>query len=175
MAKKIRVSKNVNSNDHLENFDKKLKKGNNFKFTIGVFFIIVLVIILAIISVSLLFNKPDKKHGNSNDKETSTPINLGDITAPDDCVYVIDNNAKKIRISAESDAGVGDIFSKNIAKLEYRIKDNKIGDVFNIVEVYHGDESRYECAEDWYVINLSDGSKGYIWGGYKSMYVDIIE
>lgn len=91
---------------------------------------------------------------------------------PEDCTFEKIENVKSIKITAESAAGVGDIFSKTIPKIKYRIIDNKIGDVFQVNYTLKSNDSRYNCISNWYSVTLADGTEGFIWGGRNSMYVD---
>ena len=117
---------------------------------------------------------------NKNNKPKDFPQiynNIGDwdIATDEKCEFrIVNDGIKKIRITAESSAGVGDIFSKTLSNISYKIYDNQIGDVLTINYKLAGDENIYECNETWYSVSLSDGTEGFVWGGRQAMYVEEI-
>lgn len=117
-----------------------------------------------------------KKHNKPIDfTEINNYVGEWEIVTDEACTFhIVNDGVKQIRIAAESSAGVGDIFSKTTSNIAYKIYDNQIGDILNVNYKLVGDESIYECNETWYSVTLSDGTEGFVWGGYKSMYVNEI-
>lgn len=129
---------------------------------------VVIIILVLFILLLLVFYKKD----TDNDITNNEHYYEQESELKEEFVYVVTNDVSSITITADSSGGVGDVFSTTNSNLKYRIHDNKIGDTFQVYEKYNGDESRYEYNEDWYVIILDNGEKGYIWGGYQGMYVN---
>lgn len=129
------------------------------------------------INVNVL-NKLFKENKNNKPKDFTQIYNyIGDweIVTDETCQFhIVNDGVKKVRITAESSAGVGDIFSKTTSNIAYKIYDNQVGDILNINYKLAGDENIYECNETWYSVTLSDGTEGFVWGGYQAMYVDEI-
>lgn len=126
-----------------------------------------------------VLNKLYKENKDNKSKKFTELYNYinGDweIVTDEDCTFHrVNDGVKKVRINAESAGGVGDIFSKTTSNPAYKIFDNKIGDVLDINYKLAGDENIYECNETWYSVTLDDGTEGFIWGGYQSMYVQEI-
>lgn len=92
-------------------------------------------------------------------------------TKSEKCTFYPVEGNYKIMVAAESAAGVGDVFSKMDSDIKYRIRDNKYGDVFNVIQKYQGDSSIYKCDETWYLVQDSNNNRGFVWGGRQGMYV----
>lgn len=107
----------------------------------------------------------------------------------------ISHDIMGIFISADSSAGVGDVFSIMNTSPEYKIFDNKYGYSYDVnfkaiggigvVETvpryengkYVIDDSCYvygKIHDCWYSVILPDGTQGFVWGGPNAMYVDEI-
>ena len=85
--------------------------------------------------------------------------------------YTISYEVSEIIVSAQSAAGVGDVFYFPISDLSYRMYDNNIGDTYKVNYKINGDSNNYDYNEDWYCVTLSNGKTGFIWGGRNNMYV----
>ena len=97
-------------------------------------------------------------------------------------------DVKKIRISADSSSGVGDVYSMRIEHQDYHIYDNQIGQVYEVNYKTIGGVGQtgvsniggyllpvYGQTNDWwYCVVLPDGTTGFVWGGADGMYVDEI-
>lgn len=146
--------------------DNNLEKKSSSNGFIKIFLIIVLILIILLLGVSSF-------QGNTNNKKKSEKEDdseeLTTQTQEPCSYYPIDGNYNII-ISAESSAGVGDVFSKMDSNLEYRIHDNNYGDKYISGRKYQGDQTRYECDEVWYEVYLQNGKHGFIWAGRDGMY-----
>ena len=129
------------------------------------------------INVNVL-NELYKENKNNKTKSFIEVYNyIGDyeIVTDEKCEFhTVNDGVKKVRITAESSGGVGDIFSKPTSNLAYKILDTQIGDILTINYKLAGDENIYECNETWYSVTLADGTEGFVWGGYQAMYVEEI-
>lgn len=153
----------------------KVKKGKQLKFDKKIILYIVLGILLISNIVFMILYFTNKGENQLKDNNEGENIKLDDEywnnTLVEDCVFAITEHVEYIEIKANSSAGVGDVFSKTVPNKKYIIFDNDIGDIWDVNYKLNGDESRYECNEDWYSVTLSDGTEGFVWGGYKGMYV----
>lgn len=142
---------------------------NNKRNSSKLYFIFVIFALMVILFISINYDVfSSEKIDNQDNLKYRVVI-------PEDCTFTKAYDVKRIQVIVDNDYGPGDIYSKPIAKSQYKIEINKSGDIFNVNYKYNGDISRYECDEDWYSITLSDGSEGFIYGGYKSMYINVIE
>ncbi|MBQ4560271.1 MAG: hypothetical protein IJA54_08130 [Tyzzerella sp.] len=85
--------------------------------------------------------------------------------------YVISYEVSEVIISAQSAAGVGDVFYLPVCNLSYRMLDNNIGDTYKVNYKINGDPTLYDYDEDWYCVTLDNGNTGFVWGGRNNMYV----
>lgn len=140
-----------------------------------ILYIVISILLITNIIFLILFLNSNKDNNEVVKDEEGENIELDedywDEAIPEDCVFMITEDVEYIEIRANSSSGVGDVFSKTVPKMKYLIYDNKIGDIIYVNYKLNGDESRYECNEDWYSITLSDGTEGFVWGGRKGMYV----
>lgn len=96
-----------------------------------------------------------------------------ELKGAEECVYWPVGGVSKIKISGKgSDGTPGGTFSRMDSNSSYLMKENNIGEIFDVIMKFEGDSSIYECNEAWYLIKTSYGKYGFVWGGYKSMYVD---
>lgn len=135
---------------------------------IKIFLIISLILIILLVVSIFLKNTNNNQKKQKKEKENDTKLTK-QIQEP--CSYYPIDGTYKIIISAESSAGVGDVFSKMDSNLEYRIHDNSYGDTYISERKYQGDQTRYECDEVWYEVYLQNGKHGFVWAGYGGMYV----
>ncbi len=151
-----------NCNDN--NFEKK-SNSNGF---IKIFLIIVFILIILLVGVSSLRDNTNDKRKSEKEKEDDSEELITQNQEP--CSYYPIDGNYNIIISAESSAGVGDVFSKMDSNLEYRIHDNNYGDTYVSGRKYQGDQTRYECDEIWYEVYLQNGKHGFVWAGSDGMY-----
>lgn len=167
--------KNINYHNRDNNITNKHIIKLKPKKTLLIFLLLSLILnIVLIIAITFLYNENNKSTKNNMKLEKSVSNlkkEIKDNNNNSNCIYWPVGGVSKVMISAQSSAGVGDVFSRMDSNLQYRITDNNIGDIYNVIMKYQGDESIYECNEAWYLIRLSNGKYGYIWGGYKAMYV----
>lgn len=156
---------------------KKLKPKTSFLVILSI--IIILNVLLFSYSIFLFnSNKKLKKENKEMDinlkkkeKEDNIEFEINSNNNDKTCTYSPIDGTYYITISAESSAGVGDIFSKMDSNLEYRIHDNIYGETYISKRKYQGNPTIYECNEIWYEIYLQNGKHGFIWGGRDGMYV----
>ena len=149
-------------------------KNKTSYISIVLFVILIILLLLEIIGCYSIAQYSNNENVDNNNVENNN-YDLDDFISndhEDECIFVVTEDVSKVIITANNSSGAGDVFSTTNSNLKYRIIDFKIGDTYEVVKKYNGDESRNECNENWYVIKLKNGEKGYIWGGYKGMYVD---
>lgn len=177
LLKKDFKRKKTNKNTRKKKEEPKLNKKISININKNkVMYILISILLISNLIFLILFLNSNKDNKKTVKDEEGENIKLDedywDKAIPEDCVFAITEGVEYIEIKANSSAGVGDIYSKTVAKTKYLIYDNNIGDIIYVNYKLNGDESRYECNEDWYSVTLSDGSEGFVWGGYKGMYVE---
>lgn len=159
--------KNKEKVDGLNSENNNLKNVSKHNTYIKIFSIIALILIILIVGVSSIQDNTNNKKKSEKEKEDDTELTTH---AQEPCSYYPIDGNYNIIISAESSAGVGDVFSKMDSNLEYRIHDNNYGDKYISGRKYQGDQTRYECDEVWYEVYLQNGKHGFIWAGRDGMY-----
>lgn len=191
----IKKIKSKNNNDKTSNQE---KNNNTLKPKMVYCVILIVSLILNFIlisSIALVFNK-EKTNNNDlerdiknlkqelemhKDFEEDNGIMIQEKHNKDgsiqnivkkNCVYQPVGGISKIRIAGNSaDETVGGTFSRMNSDKSYLMKSNNPGEIYDVIMKFSGNSNIYECDEDWYLIETSSGGYGYVWGGYKSMYV----
>lgn len=143
------------------------------------------ILLVATVGIILFnnFNEEDTYYYDSTD--TGDAPSADSVNPNDRKSY----DVKKIRISADSSAGVGDVFSQKIAHEDYCIYNNQIGQTYTVNYKIIGGVGQTELTlvgdtllpvygpvnDWWYNVNLSDGTTGFVWGGPDGMYVEEFE
>lgn len=172
LLKQRKINKSVNKASTEEKTVTEKCKDDTLKYKK----ILVIILIILLLNTTLVcvhvFSNINNQSQDKNSKKKSKEKEITEVqNIKEPCSFTPSYEVSRVVITADSSAGVGDIFSQMKSDLNNRIYDNKIGDIYYVNYKMNGDTSRYECNESWYNVTLNDGTTGYIWGGYQSMYV----